>query len=212
MGKYPVIELHFLPSIAYFSLLKNYGKVVLEVNDFYEKQSYRNRCYVLGPNKVLPLIVPIQKGKSVKPFKEVKIDYSQKWQHVHWKTIASCYGKAPYFEYFAEEFYMVFQEKTFKFLIDLDYALLSKCLKLLGINVDMSLTNSYFENINKGALDLRNGIHPKKSFNKKIFFHPFSYNQLFGKDFVPNLSVLDLLFCEGPNAANVLGYWENKQK
>ena len=92
-----LLDFHYLPCIAYFSCINRYHHLILEVHENYEKQSYRNRCYILSANKVLPLSVPVHRGKGKKPTKDIRIDYSQKWVNNHWRAIKSAYGKAPFF-------------------------------------------------------------------------------------------------------------------
>ncbi len=91
-----LIELHYLPCIAYFAYLAHAESVVIEAHEHYVKQSYRNRCQILTASKVVSLSVPVQKGNRTQLIRDLKIDYSQSWLKDHWRTIASAYGKAPY--------------------------------------------------------------------------------------------------------------------
>ncbi|MEO9870141.1 WbqC family protein [Ekhidna sp.] len=194
-----VIEPHYLGNIEYFTLLNQYDQVTLEVQDSFPKQTYRNRSYFLTSNKVQPVIVPVSYSNGM-PTKEVKIDYSQRWVKDHWGAFYSAYGKAPFFEYFSEEFRKIW-EKNFDYLVDLSFEFLQMSIKLLQIKVDVKLTANYEDSHD---LDFRDTINPKKPFSDRKIYDSITYRQLFGNTFVPNLSITDLIMCEGPNAAQIL--------
>ena len=199
-----VLDLQYLPCIAYFVQFIRFPKVYIDIHENYEKQSYRNRCYVLLSNKVESLTVPVIKGNRKQLYKDVLIDYDQKWLQQHWRSISSAYGKAPFYEYFADEFHQILYKKH-RYLLDLNTELLTICLKLLNLSQNFELSNNYLNLDNlEGFQEGRSVIHPKKGFAPDGQYDTFNYAQVFGKQFVPNLSVLDLLFCEGPNASFIL--------
>jgi hypothetical protein len=198
-----LIELHYLPSLEYFVCLNKFEELILEINDHYVKQTYRNRCYILTSNKIAPLIIPVKEGNKKIKFKDIKIDYDQKWLMTHWRAIVSAYGKAPFFEFFAPYFHQSLFKKN-EFLLDLNLQLLSVCLRLLKIKKVIKFTKNYEKEAKIEIEDLRGQIHPKKMFEQNNFYKKFPYNQIFGKNFVSNLSIIDLLFCEGGNAGNIL--------
>jgi hypothetical protein len=194
-------ELFYLPNIEFFTLLEPNGKLFLDGHDLYQKQTYRNRTSILLSNKVANLSIPVLDGNKKKPFKEVKIDYDQKWKNVHLRGIQSAYGKAPFFEYF----YPYIEEvivKNPKYLFDLNFELLTLCLKLLQLNVKVSVWDKREQK--PDAKDYRGAIIAKEDFSSREFYQVQAYTQLFGVNFVPNLSVIDLLFCEGPSAKSIL--------
>ncbi len=194
-----VIEPHYLGSLEYFVLLKQHGEVLLEINDSFQKQTYRNRTYFLTSNKVQSLSMPVTYSSGVKT-KEVKIDYSQRWIKDHWGAFYSGYGKAPFFEYFSEEFRSVWERKP-AFLIDLNIFFFELIRKILKLTIDVKLTEDYkhtYEN------DYRNVINPKQPFSNRKIYCSQSYSQLFGNTFVPNLSIIDLIMCEGSNSVQIL--------
>ncbi|MCU0325238.1 MAG: WbqC family protein [Spirosomaceae bacterium] len=203
MNKTIVTDLHFLPSLEYFSLLISSESIILEANENYIKQSYRNRCYILGANKIEPLIIPVQKDKSKMPIRDVKIDYSEQWIKIYWRTVEAAYKKAPFFEYYADYFKDILDKKPI-FLWDLNFELLSICLKFLKVSLPISLTEKYEKNYVDGIIDCRNLISPKIDFKINEFYRPVSYTQNFGNDFVANLSILDLLFCKGNMSKEIL--------
>lgn len=199
-----VTDLQYLPCIAYFVQFIQHPNVCIDIHEHYEKQSYRNRCYIMLSNKVECLSVPVVKGNRKQVYKDLLIDYDQKWLVRHWRSISSAYGKAPFYEYFADDFHKILHKKP-RYLVDLNLELLTKCLRLLKVPESFVLSNNYI-NLKQtvGFKEGRSVIHPKKGFAPDGQYDTFSYAQVFGKQFVPNLSVLDLLFCEGPNAGFVL--------
>ncbi len=198
-----LIDLQYLPSIEYFAVLARHNNVQIEKHENYIKQSYRNRTHILSSDKITQLSIPIVGGNSKQLIKDIKIDNDQRWLDIHWRGILSAYGKAPYFEYYADYFHQIFFKK-YDLLFDLNTELLTLCLKLLDYDNVITFSKKYEKDSMEHVLDLRSVIHPKKDFRENMFYQPYSYIQLFGKEFVPNLSIVDVLFCEGPNARNII--------
>lgn len=197
-----LIAPHYIGNLEYFALIQNYEKIQLEVCDSFKKQTYRNRAYVLGSNKVLSLNIPLKFSNGTST-KDVRVDHSQRWVKDHWGAIYSSYGKAPFFEFFAEDFVKILEGKI-DFLVDLNTQFLNLCLKILGFKIEIS-TTEVFENESLSAhSDYRNTIQPKKPFSDRNIYHPYPYSQLFGDSFAPNLSIIDLIMCEGPRASEIL--------
>ncbi|PLK42883.1 WbqC family protein [Emticicia sp. TH156] len=198
-----LIDLHYLPCTQFFSAVLEADELMLESHEHYIKQSYRNRCYLLGANQVEMLIVPVVDGNKKILVKDIRIDYQQRWFDIHWRTIRAAYGKSPFFEFFGDYFQNTIQKKP-TFLWDLNFELLTICLKLLEINKTISLTENYEKQPGSSIYDLRGLISPKKASENAIPFHPVAYQQNFGSEFVPNLSVIDLLFCRGNQSLGIL--------
>lgn len=198
-----LIDLQYLPGISYFSYISSFDKVLIDIGEDYSKQSFRNRCRINGANKVENLIVPIQKRDCKQKMSEVEIDYQQKWLNNHQRAIQSAYGKAPFFEYYADDIFHVFQEKPAR-LLDLNRDLLTKCLELLELQIDINFIDDFDIFFKNDLFNAKNAIHPKKNLPHDSFFRPQKYFQVFGKNFVPNLSVIDLIFCEGPSARDII--------
>jgi hypothetical protein len=198
-----VVELHYLPCIEFFACLRQFEEVHLETRELYVKQTYRNRCHVLTANKVDRLTVPVQHSGTKQLVSEVRIDYSQGWVRRHWGCLQSAYGKSPFFEYYADELQAVFARKP-EYLYELNHALLSLCLKYLGIKKNLVYTLSYQSHVKKTLFDARSLINDKKGEDNSIFYKKVPYYQTFGNDFVPNLSIIDLLFNKGPEARQIL--------
>lgn len=194
-----LLEPHYLGSLEYYSLIVNYDALVLEVNDRFQKQTFRNRCHFLGANKVLTMIVPVSYNHDTL-LKDVTIDNHQRWKKDHWGAFYSSYGKAPFFEYFADSFKKVWDGKH-KFLIDLSIEFLKLTFEFLQMDVKMTLSKNISENEDN---DFRNFFTPKKSFTHRKIYQPRPYTQLFGDNFEPNLSITDLIMNEGPQARSIL--------
>jgi len=198
-----LVESQYLPSVAYFVVLAHAEEVWIEQHENFEKQTYRNRCEILGPNGVQRLTVPVHGANSGKPVQKIRIDHHQKWVNNHWRAIQSAYGKAPFFDYYAD-FLRLELTKPRQSLLELNNCLLTFCLKMLNLPIKINYTEKYDLEAPEGIFDLRSAIHPKKGLEDLSWFRPESYYQVFGKNFVPGLSVLDLLFCMGPDAIMVL--------
>ncbi|TPE44528.1 WbqC family protein [Pontibacter mangrovi] len=194
--------MQYNPPISYFRHAIRCESILLEAHENYVKQSYRNRCHVLTAHGVQPLSVPVLRGNSkIKiPITEIEIDYSQKWQLVHWRTIQAAYGRAPYFEFYSDYLREVYERQP-KFLFELNVELLKLYLKLLKLNKPLQYTEEYQVQPPKSVLDLRNRIHPKIYPDN---LHVIPYTQVFGKQFVPELSIIDLLFTQGPASVSFL--------
>ncbi|WP_114749820.1 WbqC family protein [Pleomorphovibrio marinus] len=194
-------DLFYLPNIEFFSSLIQVEELVLNSREAYVKQTYRNRAEVLLANKKEKLTVPVVEGNRQKSYKEVKIDYGQKWLNVHLRGIRSGYGKAPFFDYLFPDLEQVYKRKP-PFLWDLNIELLTLCLQFL--RKDVSIVDEENWKANGTLIDIRGAIKAKELYKQRGFYHPYPYLQMFGLDFVPNLSVIDLLFCEGPASERIL--------
>lgn len=197
-----LIEAQYLPPVQYFTVLAQVGTVYLEAQEHYQKRSYRNRAYLAGANGSMLLSVPLQKGKHQQmPIHKVAVDYSKPWFGEHWHSIKSAYGKSPFFEFYTEPLEAILRSRP-DHLFDLNRILLLQLLKQLHLKVDVRETTEY-GGVPEGTLDLREAIHPK---HPKLAFEPLPYPQVFKErhGFLPNLSILDLLFCSGPQAPLLL--------
>ena len=199
-----LIEPHYFPSIAYLVLLAKYPHVVLEVHEHYPKQTYRNRCYIQGANQVQLLSIPIRKVTGKVLTKDIRMESGMAWRHHHWRTLQSAYGNAPFFDFFASDFHDILYQKN-HFLVDLTIPILTKCLEIVQLlTYPLTYSQSYQRGPSAGIFDARNVLTPALPPSWPGFFQPVSYPQVFGKDFAPNLSVIDLLFCEGSQANSII--------
>lgn len=198
-----LIEAHYLPSIAYFTAIQQADEILLEKHEHFIKQTFRNRCYIYTAKGKGELVIPITAKHGKALITDVRLDYSQKWLNNHWRTLQSAYGKAPFFQYYAEDLHGTLFKKV-TFLYELNALLLSMCLKWLKWRMPIQETQSYARSVPASVLDLRSAINPKKLEQCYQFYYPVMYNQVFGDTFVENLSLIDLIFCEGPGASKIL--------
>lgn len=206
-----LIELQYFPPIQYFAKLLQFDKVRLEAHENYNKGTYRNRCHIAGANGLQRLSIPLRKGKnSQQSVQEVAIANDENWQAEQWHSIKSAYGNSPFFEYYADELQPFFK-KEYTLLWDWNLDLLKKMMELTGVDCQIEWTDSYVQIIEHDdaapVFDYRNSIQPKKSRHKEDnAFKKVSYGQVFIEKhgFLPNLSILDLLFCQGPSASEIL--------
>ena len=198
-----LLELQYLPSIQYVTKLLQYPTVWMEQHENYSKGSYRNRCHLASAQGLLRLSIPLAGGKhQQQPIREVKIAYKEPWQSQHWTAIKSAYGKSPFFEYYADFFQPIFQKK-YTYLWDWNWDLLQQVLQVLAFDSNIKLTEQFNKETNKDIFDFRNSISPKASKHVNDTAYEIAhYGQVFEEKhgFIPNLSILDLLFCSGPEA------------
>jgi hypothetical protein len=198
-----LIDLHFLPSLEYFCVLSDFNDITFEKHEHYVKQSFRNRCYVNTTQGVEMLSVPLTNKHGKVPFAEVAIDYSTRWQNVFWRTIESAYRNSPYFEHYSGDVQKIIYSGT-SFIFDLNLQLLSFCLESLKWSRQITETSQYEKFVNEPFSDLRSTITTRNTYIERGFYRPAPYYQVFGSSFEENLSILDLLFCEGPEAGRLL--------
>ncbi|HMO39672.1 MAG TPA: WbqC family protein [Saprospiraceae bacterium] len=207
MSKHLLIELQYLPPVQYFASLARAPVVLLEAHEHYQKASYRNRAHIAGANGVLRLSVPLEKGKNEQqPIREVRIAHHERWQALHWESIRSAYGNAPFFLHYADVLAPFYQQK-YTWLWDWNFDLLQLLLSACQLQIEVQLSDAYYSTPPPHLLDLRNAIHPKTQRQQpEPAFKPTRYPQVFEEKqgFLPNLSILDLLFCTGPETAPIL--------
>ncbi|EAZ80551.1 WbqC family protein [Algoriphagus machipongonensis] len=195
------VDLHFLPCIEFFVAILDADEILISPQEYYQRQSYLNRAKIRLANKVETLSVPIQGRRPRLPLNKVLIDYRQNWQKIHLRGIQSAYGKAPFFEFYFPYLQPVL-EKTHTSLWSLNQEMLTICLKLLQFKGKVTVCENLSEE--QVDLDIRGQIMPSRPFTERNYYQAFPYTQLFGLDFEPNLSIIDLLFCMGPEAKKVL--------
>lgn len=197
----------YLAPVEYYTKLYAGRHILIERYDHYIKQTYRNRCVIAGPNGPLSLTIPTEKSAHEHCLmKDVRISDHGKWRHVHWQALVSAYYTSPFFEYYQDDF-RPFYEKQYTFLYDFNCDLQEKVCELLDLQPEITPTNEYrTEFADRNIQDLRDSIRPKKDFSEDKDFIPKPYYQVFREKlgFLPNLSIIDLLFNMGPEGLLVL--------
>ena len=201
-----ILTLTYLGNIQWFSKLCC-AECVIDLHEHYVKQSYRSRCDILSANGPVSLSVQTIKGSNTdkETVRETRLDYSKRWQHQHWQSLVSAYKNSPYFDYYEEQL-APFYERRFTFLADLNLGLLETLLQILGCSVTPRFSEEYLTP-GPDDHDFRSCLSPKpRLWRPDPEFTPVPYYQVFTEKmaFIPNLSVLDLLLCEGPEALSIL--------
>jgi len=204
-----ILSIAYFPPIEYWLAIFQHKEVLIEAHENYQKQSYRNRCRVLGPNGVQDLNIPIAKsGKLKTPIREVQIFDDGLWQKIHWKSIETAYNSSPFFLHYADYFEGLYTQKPAT-LFEFNKSIMEAVIEILEIDVKLGITQSYQKEY-PAASDFRELIHPKKEgpFYQQLVQK--NYIQVFSErhSFAPNLSILDLIFNLGPDAESYLSTYD----
>ena len=179
--------------IQWYQKLIRYPEVLIEHHDSYQKQTYRNRCLIATTNGVQALTVPIGQDMTIS-------DHGN-WRHQHWQALTSAYGDSPFFIYYEDDLRPFFTERWER-LYDFNDAICLKMCQLLDISPHISPTSHYLKGTGlDGIDDFRDSIQPKHP-QEDPQFCPRHYYQVYERKhgFLPNLSILDLLFNMGPES------------
>ena len=184
----------YLPSVEYIARLLR-EECVIDLGENYVKRSQRNRGQILSANGVMSLTVNVENANRPRqPMRDVKIDYSKRWQHQHWVSILSAYKSSPYFDHYASEL-EPFYRREWRYLVDYNMEYTATLLRLLGAGRELPTSESYVV-ASEADLDLRPKNSEGSVFSTQPYFQVFSDRMPFAE----NLSALDLLLCEGPQA------------
>ena len=195
-----LIHPNYLPAISQLKLIIDSKKLIFEINDNFQKQTHRNRTYIYGANGLLLLSIPvIHSQKNRKKFKDVMISYDYDWLSQHWKSFQISYRSSPFFEYYEDKLVDLYVRRE-KYLYDFNLRSIDVLFDMLQINLEYDFTKEYNEKYSD-TLDYRNNY---KKLNSS--FKIKEYTQVFESKhgYIENLSALDLIFNEGPNAINFL--------
>ena len=217
----------YLPPVEYFFAIAHSGRVLIEQHEAYQKQSWRSRCRILAAGGPEDLSIPIVKEeRRSRPIRDIRIDYSEPWLQHHVRAFAAAYHSSAFYDYYADDLLPILERRPV-FLFDLNMELLEKLLALLDLHVLVALTEGYAKSVEDLAqpkmvltaqrpegvvFDGRQRIQPKykgesllAEYGCEQAYYQVFVNQMPGQaGFIPNLSSLDLLSAEGPDAGRFL--------
>ncbi|REJ82416.1 MAG: hypothetical protein DWQ44_12535 [Bacteroidetes bacterium] len=195
----PLLSIAYFPPVSYFSVLCRHESVFIEAKEHFIKQSYRNRTIIYGANGKLSLTIPVHHQQLYRtPIDQVKM-LNDGWKKIHWRSIESAYRKAPYFEFYEDRIRNVFWTEE-EYLFSYNLILIRTINSILKNNTHINIT-SKFELSPDFYSDIRNSISPKNKFVAQLEYHQV-FSEKFG--FIPDLSILDIIFNLGPDAASFL--------
>ncbi len=205
-----ILATTYFGPVQWYQKLNRFDGVLMEQHEHFMKQTYRNRCVIATTQGVQALTVPVEApvGEGVAlsktEIKDVRISNHGKWRTEHWNALQSAYGESPFFEFYEDDIRPFF-ENRWEYLLDFNMAITEKMCELLDIHPHIELTSSYQNSLpigeGWGETDFRTVIHPKHP-QEDSDFSPKPYYQVYKErlGFLPNLSILDLLFNMGNEA------------
>lgn len=207
----PILSAFYFGSVEHFALLARHPKVIIDIGEHYERQSYRTRTSIVGPNGVQHLNVQIARDHGSKmPMREVGLSQMESWQQQHLHAIRSAYGQTPWFIHYIDDIERVLSMRHER-LADLLLATMRLGMKWLGLGTELVVSEAYVEvssellTTPRPLLDLRASLHPKKPLSVSAPIVP-PYPQVFADrhGFVPRMSVIDLVCNCGPSSRSFL--------
>ena len=193
--------------MQWYQKLHRAEHVWMEQWESFQKQTYRNRCLIATTQGIQALTVPVDRPSTVNDIKDIRVSDHGNWRHLHWNALQSAYGESPFFDYYQDDIRPFFEQR-WDFLLDFNEAIRAKMCELIDIQPKVSLTDSWSDishsslhTLHSSIIDLREAIRPKHpgadpDFEAKPYYQV--YRQKHG--FLPNLSILDLLFNMGPES------------
>ena len=203
-----LLQTTYFGPIQWYQKLYRYDHCLIEQYDSYQKQTFRNRCIIATANGMQALTIPVENGKGEMRnekclMRDVRISDHNQWRRVHWNALQSAYSESPFFDYYTDDIRPFFEQK-YEFLVDFNEAIRQKICELIDIHPSVEHTSSYTSTIShqtSDIVDYRDVIHakhplPDATFVQKKYWQVFQHKH----GFLSNLSILDLLFCMGPES------------
>ena len=193
------IESQYFGSVQYIKQIATANSAVIDIHEPFKKMSYRNRTTIVSAQGPLLLTVPLQNGRDQKlPFHEEKISYTENWPSKHIKALSSCYKRSPFFEYYEDGLNRLLKTE-YPYLLDLNMHIVEWLSKVLKTQFNISKTTEATSYLDHNFIDVRdtsNTSNISQNIANQVYPQVFSDKI----EFIPNASILDLLFCMGPSA------------
>jgi hypothetical protein len=193
----------YLPPVNYLVQFAGPQTIILDGKEHFIKQTIRNRCHILSPNGIQPLIIPvIHNDRTHQPVEDIKISYDHPWQRQHWRSIQSAYRRSAYFEFYMDDLEHFYNER-YDSLLHFNTELLKHILNLSGLKKEFEFTKAFTPYSQEDRTDLRNTLNNgSPQVNPGQQKYPQVFSSKFG--FVQGLSTIDLLFSLGPATGEYL--------
>lgn len=203
----------YLPPVSYVARLyaacRSDEAVTIDLAEHYQKQTYRNRCCIAAADGPLALSIPVEGmpkaagGTSHTPMADIRVSDHGRWRSLHWRALVAAYESSPFFDYYADDLERLYAT-PFTFLADLNAAFLHTVLDNLDLHPRLTAHRGAY--IAAAEPDLRRIISPKMPLSADAAYRSVPYYQVFADrlGFLPNLSIIDLLCCMGPEARLIL--------
>jgi hypothetical protein len=198
-----ILPVAYFPPISHYAAMVNHAEVQWDIYEHFHKQFFYNRCVISGPNGTLKLIIPINHSGERTPLKDVRIMNEYPWQKLHWRSLEAAYRRSPFFEYYEEILYPIYEEYKPAYLIEWNRKLFDAVNEIIKTDIKLSYTGEYHKTY-ENAEDYRALASPKVLAEKPV--KEIKYQQVFEErhGFTSDLSIIDLLFCEGPHSTQLL--------
>ena len=192
-----LLQTTYFGPIQWYQKLCGYNHCIIEQHDSYQKQTYRNRCVIATANGQQALTVPVEHTDDKTLVKDLRISDHNQWRRIHWNALQSAYSESPFFDYYADDIRPFF-EKKYTFLVDFNEEIRQTICQLIDIHPEVEYSKEYVQEYPNDYRSVINAKHPQPDPD----FKPKEYWQVFSRKhgFQPNLSILDLLFCMGPES------------
>lgn len=192
-----LLQTTYFGPIQWYQKLYRYDRCLIEQYDSYHKQTFRNRCIIATANGLQSLTVPVEHSPLTSLTKDLRISDHNQWRRVHWNALSSAYSESPFFDYYVDDLRPFF-ERSYEFLIDFNEAIRQKMCELIDIHPQVAYTTEFHPSPltdYRSVIDAKHPL-PDEDFKPKRYWQVFQHKH----GFLPNLSILDLLFCMGPES------------
>lgn len=192
-----LLQTTYFGPVQWYQKLRRYDQCLIEQYDSYQKQTFRNRCVIATANGMQALTVPVEHGEEKILLKDLRISDHNQWRRVHWNALQSAYSESPFFDYYVDDIRPFFEQK-YEFLIDFNETIRQKICELIDFQPKVTYTTNFLNDHDADFREVISAKHPlpDPDFEPKRYWQVFQHKH----GFLPNLSILDLLFCMGPES------------